>query len=51
MISYDGSWRVMQERGISRYALIKQHHIKNAEQAFNRPLCVFCPYSRMLVVI
>ena len=27
MISYNNLWRVMKEKGISQYALIKQHHI------------------------
>lgn len=27
MISYDKLWEVMQEKGISQYALIKQHKI------------------------
>lgn len=27
MISYDGLWRTMKERGVSQYALIKKHSI------------------------
>lgn len=27
LISYDGLWEVMKEKGISQYALIKQYHI------------------------
>ena len=27
MISYDGLWKVMKERGISQYALINQYGI------------------------
>lgn len=27
MISFDNLWNVMKERGISQYALIKEHHI------------------------
>ena len=27
MISYENLWKVMKEKGISQYALIKQHHI------------------------
>ena len=31
MISYDNLWNVMKERGISQYALIKQHNISPAQ--------------------
>lgn len=31
MISYENLWIVMKERGISQYALIKQHHISPAQ--------------------
>ena len=31
MISYENLWNVMKERGISQYALIKQHHISPAQ--------------------
>ena len=27
MITYDGLWQVMKEKGISQYTLIKKHHI------------------------
>lgn len=27
MISYDGLWRVMKEKGISQYALIKKYNV------------------------
>ena len=27
MISYDNLWNVMQEKGVSQYALIKKHNI------------------------
>lgn len=27
MISYENLWKVMKEKGISQYALIKQYHI------------------------
>ena len=27
VISYDNLWNVMKERGITQYALIKQHHV------------------------
>ena len=27
MISYDNLWRVMKEKGVSQYALIKQHKV------------------------
>ena len=30
MIIYDGLWKVMQEKGISQYALIKKHNISPA---------------------
>ncbi len=31
MISYDGLWKVMKERGISQYALINQYGISPAQ--------------------
>jgi len=31
LISYDGLWEVMKERGISQYALIKHYHISPAQ--------------------
>ena len=31
MISYNNLWRVMQERGVSQYALIKKHGISPAQ--------------------
>ena len=27
MISYDNLWKVMQEKGVTQYALIKQHNV------------------------
>lgn len=27
MITYDNLWKVMREKGISQYALIKRHHV------------------------
>jgi len=31
MISYDNLWNIMKKKGISQYALIKQHHISPAQ--------------------
>ena len=31
MISYENLWRVMKEKGITQYTLIKQHHISPAQ--------------------
>ena len=31
MISYEKLWKVMKEKGISQYALIKQHRISPAQ--------------------
>ena len=31
MISYEGLWKVMKEKGVSQYALIKKHHISPAQ--------------------
>ena len=31
MISYDGLWRVMKEKGISQYALIKKYNVSPAQ--------------------
>lgn len=29
--SYEGLWKVMKEKGVSQYALIKKHHISPAQ--------------------
>lgn len=31
MISYDGLWRVMKEKGVSQYALIKKYNVSPAQ--------------------
>ena len=31
MISYDGLWRIMKEKGISQYALIKKYNVSPAQ--------------------
>lgn len=31
MISYEKLWKMMQNRGISQYALIKKHHVSPAQ--------------------
>lgn len=31
MISYENLWKVMKEKGVSQYALIKQYHISPAQ--------------------
>lgn len=31
MISYDGLWRIMKEKGISQYALIKKYSVSPAQ--------------------
>ena len=31
MISYDGFWKVLKERGISQYKLIMQHGVSNSQ--------------------
>ena len=31
MISYDGLWRVMKEKGVSQYALIKKYSVSPAQ--------------------
>lgn len=31
MISYDNLWKVMKEKGISQYDLIKQYHVSSAQ--------------------
>ena len=31
MIVYDGLWKVMQDKGISQYALIKKHNVSPAQ--------------------
>jgi len=50
MISYQKLWKVMKEKGISQYALIKQHHIspgqitriKRNESISTHTIEVFC---------
>lgn len=50
MISYDNLWKVMKKRGITQYALIKQHHIspgqitrlKRNESVSTHTIEVFC---------
>ena len=50
MISYDGLWTVMKEKGISQYVLIKQYHIspgqltrlKRNESVSTHTIEVFC---------
>jgi len=50
MISYDDLWKVMKEKGVSQYALIKQHHIspgqitrlKRNESVSTHTIEVFC---------
>ena len=31
MISYENLWKIMQQRGISQYALIKKYHVSPAQ--------------------
>lgn len=31
MISYEGLWKVMRDKGVTQYSLIKQHHISPAQ--------------------
>lgn len=31
MISYDDLWKIMKEKGVSQYALIKHHHVSPAQ--------------------
>lgn len=31
MISYDGLWRTMKEKGVSQYTLIKKHNVSPAQ--------------------
>ena len=31
MIVYDNLWKIMKERGVTQYALIKHHHISPAQ--------------------
>lgn len=31
MISFDGLWKTMQQRGITQYALIKKYHVSPAQ--------------------
>lgn len=50
MISYDNLWRVMKEKGISQYVLIKKYHIspgqitrlKRNESVSTHTIEVFC---------
>ena len=50
MISFDNLWKVMKEKGISQYALIKKHHIspgqitrlKRNESVSTHTIDVFC---------
>lgn len=50
MISYDNLWKVMKEKGITQYALIKQYHIspgqitrlKRNESVSTHTIEVFC---------
>ena len=50
MISYDGLWRVMKQRGVTQYALIKKHHIspgqitrlKRNESVSTHTIEIFC---------
>ena len=50
MISYDGLWDVMKKKGVSQYALIKQHHIspgqitrlKRNESVSTHTIEIFC---------
>ena len=50
MISYDNLWKVMKEKGVSQYALIKQHKIspgqitrlKRNESVSTHTIDVFC---------
>lgn len=50
MISYDKLWKVMKQKGISQYVLIKQYHIspgqitrlKRNESVSTHTLDVFC---------
>lgn len=50
MISYDNLWKVMKEKGVTQYALIKHHHIspgqimrlKRNESVSTHTIEVFC---------
>lgn len=50
MISYDNLWKVMKEKGISQYTLIKEYHIspgqitrlKRNESVSTHTIEVFC---------
>lgn len=50
MISYDGLWKVMKEKGISQYMLIKEYHIspgqitrlKRNESVSTHTIDMFC---------
>ena len=50
MISYDNLWKVMKEKGISQYTLIKEYHIspgqitrlKRNESVSTHTIDVFC---------
>ena len=39
IISYDGFWKVLKERGISQYKLIMQHGVSNSQLNHIRKLC------------
>lgn len=50
MISYDNLWKVMKEKGISQYALIKKYHVspgqitrlKRNESVSTHTIDMFC---------
>lgn len=50
MISFDNLWKVMKEKGVSQYALIKKHHIspgqitrlKRNESVSTHTIDIFC---------
>ena len=50
MISYDDLWKLMKEKGISQYALIKYHHVspgqitrlKRNERVSTNTIDMFC---------
>ena len=50
MISYDNLWKVMKEKGVTQYTLIKQYHIspgqitrlKRNESVSTHTLEIFC---------
>ena len=57
MISYEGLWKVMKEKGVSQYALIKKHHIspaqitrlKRNESVSTHTIEVFCKFLDCVV--